>query len=198
MAVLPSADSATEMPCRAASHRAGADQLGALLGPDPAAAREHPRRPDAAVVRVPPTMAVLPSADSATEKPCWDVPTAPVPTSLVPAGSRRRRCGCTPTRLRRYRCRQTRRRWRCCHRRRARRKIPVRPFPPRRCRPAWCPAGSTRLRCACTPTRLQLLIVVWARPTMAVLPSADSATEKALVGVPHRRCQCLPTSGLVV
>jgi hypothetical protein len=32
----------------------------------------------------PPTMAVLPSADSATEEPCWAFPTAPLPTSLLP------------------------------------------------------------------------------------------------------------------
>jgi hypothetical protein len=29
-------------------------------------------------------MAVLPSPDSPTEKPCWAFPTAPVPTSLGP------------------------------------------------------------------------------------------------------------------
>src|SRR5262249_27121625 len=31
----------------------------------------------------PPTMAVLPSADSATEKPCWEEKIAPVPTSFA-------------------------------------------------------------------------------------------------------------------
>ena len=51
---------------------AGADQLAALLGPDAAAAREDPRRPDdCELSHGPPTMAVLPSADSATEEPCW-------------------------------------------------------------------------------------------------------------------------------
>ena len=67
------------------SNRAGADQLAALLGPDTAAAGVDPRRPGVRPLSSgPPTMAVLPSADSATEAPCSAVPTAPVPTSLLP------------------------------------------------------------------------------------------------------------------
>ena len=50
MAVLPSADSATEEPCPACPDRAGADQLAALLGPDIAATGENPRRPGVRVV----------------------------------------------------------------------------------------------------------------------------------------------------
>ena len=50
MAVLPSADSATEKPCRSGSNRAGADQLAALLGPDAAAAGKDPRRSGVRVV----------------------------------------------------------------------------------------------------------------------------------------------------
>ena len=50
MAVLPSADSATDQPCSASSNRARADQLTALLGPDAAAAGIDPRRPGVGVV----------------------------------------------------------------------------------------------------------------------------------------------------
>ena len=51
------------------SDRAGADQFVALLGPDPVAAREDPCRADGTVVDDPPTMAVLPSAETATDEP---------------------------------------------------------------------------------------------------------------------------------
>ena len=39
-------------------------------GPNTAAARVDPRRPDDPLSASPPTMAVLPLADSATERPC--------------------------------------------------------------------------------------------------------------------------------
>ena len=50
IAVLPSADSATEKPWPGVSDSAGADQLRSLLGPDAAAAGEDPRRSGARVV----------------------------------------------------------------------------------------------------------------------------------------------------
>ena len=86
MAVLrPSADSATEVPCSDAPDRAGADQLAALLGPDPVAAGEDPRRAGVGVV----------AEDRRRWRCCrrrtarrssldCGCPTAPVPTSLLP------------------------------------------------------------------------------------------------------------------
>ena len=54
IAVLPSPDSATEQALGlGASHSAGADQLRALLAPDPAASGEDPRRSGERVVDVP-------------------------------------------------------------------------------------------------------------------------------------------------
>jgi hypothetical protein len=58
------------------SDRAGADQLAALLCP---LLRVKTHAAPVPSSSTPPTMAVLPSADSAT-----DVPAAPVPTSLLP------------------------------------------------------------------------------------------------------------------
>jgi hypothetical protein len=52
-----------------ASGRAGADQLAALLAPGIAVACKDPRRPGIPASAGPPTTAVLPSADSETEKP---------------------------------------------------------------------------------------------------------------------------------
>src|SRR5262249_6530339 len=63
------------------SNRAGADQLGTLLGPHAAAAGEPYAAPTAWLSRFPPTVAVLPSADNATEWP-WPPP-PPVPTSFA-------------------------------------------------------------------------------------------------------------------
>ena len=82
MAVLPSA---AERPSGlvGGSLRVGADQV-ALLGPDTAAAGEDDAAPVPALSASPPTIAVLPSLDNATEKPCPAFPTAPVPTSLLP------------------------------------------------------------------------------------------------------------------
>ena len=74
-----------------APHGARADQLGALLGPDAAAPRPDPRGPgDYCCRAVPPTMAVLPSAERDTEKP-WSasIPRRPSRPAWFPAGSRR-------------------------------------------------------------------------------------------------------------
>src|SRR5262245_12492002 len=48
--------------------------------PSPRMGRDQPVGPG--LWHAPPTMAVLPEPDSATEKPCWGFPTAPVPSSL--------------------------------------------------------------------------------------------------------------------
>jgi hypothetical protein len=127
-------------------------------------------------------MAVLPSADSATEKPWLAVPTAPVPTSLLPCWvqipSMRVKTHAAP--------------------------MPLSPDPPTMAvlpsadsateRP--CKAGTTAL----VPTSLlrwvqapllrvkthaaPVLELSSGPPTMAVLPSADSATEKPWVAPP--------------
>ena len=113
------------------SNSAGADQLAALLGPDAAAAGEDPRRPGVCVVVGPPTMAVLPSADSATERPCAAFPTASVPTSLLPC---------------------------------------------------WVQTPPLRVKTHAAP----VYELSPGPPTMAVLPSADSATDQPCVGVSNR------------
>ena len=69
-----------------AANRAGADQLAALLGPDTIAAGEDPRRPVFKLSNGPPTMAVLPSADSATEAPCPALPSARADQLVVQLG----------------------------------------------------------------------------------------------------------------
>jgi hypothetical protein len=93
MAVLPSADSATEMPCWAFPIAPVPTSLipwwlqtpllwvKTQVAPTPVPALE--------LSSGPPTMAVLPSPDSATETPCWAFPTAPAPTSFDP-------CCCCP------------------------------------------------------------------------------------------------------
>src|SRR5271165_3409232 len=128
MAELPSADSATDMPWRPLS---AAPVLISLLPccvqtpalrvnthAAPAAPRPNGTDPSRALSLGPPTMAVLPSADSATDMPWRAFPAAPVPTSFSPC------------------CIQT---------------------PPLRV--------NTHTASACHP------------PTMAVFPSADSATD---------------------
>ena len=69
-----------------AANRAGAHQLAALLGPDTIAAGEDPRRPVFKLSNGPPTMAVLPSADSATEAPCPALPSASADQLVVQLG----------------------------------------------------------------------------------------------------------------
>jgi len=120
------------------ANRAGADQLFAQLGPDIAAARVDPRRPSVQVVKSPPTMAVLPSSDSATEMPWAAFPTAPVPASLL-------RC--------------------------------------------WVQTPLLRVKTHAAP----LSTLSADPPTMAVLPSAESATETPCLAFPTAP---LPTSFL--
>src|SRR5262249_32649410 len=87
MAVLPSADSATARPCAAKPTAPLPTSLFPCWVQTPplrvnthAAPAEEPR----GASLIPPTRAVLPSADDATESPCWAGPAAPVPTSLLP------------------------------------------------------------------------------------------------------------------
>src|SRR5580765_1936999 len=82
MAVLPSPESATELPC--CSMPTGLPTSFACwdhVSPLNANTHVAPRLPLSAL---PPTMAVFPSADIATETPCFAAPIAPVPTSFVP------------------------------------------------------------------------------------------------------------------
>ena len=137
-------------------HGAGADQLGSLLGPDAPAPRADPRGPSTTVV-----------ADALRRWPCCRrrrgtrncpdrrLPTAPVPTSLAPCWVQT-----PPLRVQTHAApaqplSPTLRRWRCCRRRRGTRNSLARRSPRRRCRPAWLPAGSRRLRSASRPTRPQ-------------------------------------------
>ncbi len=91
MAVLLFPEIATDQPC-AAYAAPRADELAALLCPHAANACEGPRGPNGEtvaggyknlVVR-PAGDRSVPSAEIATEVPCWAYPTAPVPTSLLP------------------------------------------------------------------------------------------------------------------
>src|SRR5271165_3576566 len=147
MAELPSADSATDMPWRPLS---AAPVLISLLPccvqtpalrvnthAAPAAPRPNGTDPARALSLGPPTMAVLPSADSATDMPWRALPTAPVPTSFLPC------------------CVQT---------------LPLR--------------VNTHAASARHP------------PTMAVLPSADSATDAPWDHNPPPHSAVAPTSFL--
>src|SRR5262249_27107263 len=92
MAVLPSADSATEVPWKTWFPTAPVPtsllpcwlhtpllRLTTHAAPTPDEEQGELELPHG-----PPTIAVLPLADSATELPCWALPTTPVPTSLLP------------------------------------------------------------------------------------------------------------------
>src|SRR5436190_913846 len=84
MAVLPSADSATETPCAAS----GLAPVPTSLLPcgvhtPPLRVNTH-AAPALELSTGPPTTAVLPSADSVTEKPCAAAPLVLVPTSFGP------------------------------------------------------------------------------------------------------------------
>src|SRR6058998_2198148 len=92
MAMLPSADSAMDVP-----RRPTAPVLTSLfccvqtpplrVNTHAAPAAPRPNGTDAShgLSPGPPMMAVLPSADNATDKPWFARPTAPVPTSLLPS-----------------------------------------------------------------------------------------------------------------
>src|SRR6516225_9793657 len=135
MAVLPSPDSATEEPCWAFPTAPLPTSLfPCWLHTPPLRVNTHAAPTAPAVVKQPagealshgpPTMAVLPSPDSATETP-WSTsegPTAPVPTSLFPC---------------------------------------------------WVHTPPLRVNTHTAPA----LPLSYGPPTMAVLPSPDSATER--------------------
>ena len=86
MAVLPSAESATDEPWAAGWGPTAPVPISLLpcwVQTPPLRVKTH-AAPAFELSLGPPTMAVLPSADSATEKPWKAAPTAPVPTSLLP------------------------------------------------------------------------------------------------------------------
>src|ERR1019366_1464314 len=89
IAVFPSPDSATELPCRAPPEAPVPTDLPPCWPHTPAERTYTHAAPIPTLSLGAPTMAVFPSADSATELPCpaVSVPTAgtaPVPTSLAP------------------------------------------------------------------------------------------------------------------
>src|SRR5262249_6205392 len=90
-AILPSADRATDVPWRAfpalTSLLPCCSQTFALRANThaaPAAPRPKGTDPSHGLSPGPPTMAMLPSADSATDVPWRALPTAPLPTSFLP------------------------------------------------------------------------------------------------------------------
>src|SRR5262249_11156367 len=85
MAVLPSVDSATELPWRLVPAPPLPTSLPPCCGHTPPLRVDNPAAPPDLLPPGAPTMAVLPPEESATEKPCWALfPAAPVPTSLGP------------------------------------------------------------------------------------------------------------------
>src|SRR5450756_67842 len=84
MAVLPSPDSATDQPCWVPPIApVPTSLLPCWLHTPPLRVKTHVA-PNDPLSANPPTVAVLPSDDSATERPWKAAPTAPVPTSLLP------------------------------------------------------------------------------------------------------------------
>src|ERR1043165_3349675 len=84
MAVLPSAESAIDWPMPGVpSGSPGVNLLPCCVHTPPLRVNTHaaPIPPSSLFA---PTMAVLPSADNATEDPCAASPAAPVPTNLFP------------------------------------------------------------------------------------------------------------------
>src|SRR6516164_2440579 len=85
MALLPSADNATDMPWQALPIASLPTSFlpCCVQTPPPLRVNTH-AAPVLPLSDHPPTMAVLPSAESATDMPWRAFPTAPVPTSLLP------------------------------------------------------------------------------------------------------------------
>ena len=148
MAVLPSADSATDIPCPSGNGGSPARSAPVPTSLSPCCVQTPPLRVNTQAAPVvllslgPPTMAVLPSADSATDAP-WDHNPPPyslvVPTSLLPC------------------CVQT---------------------PPLRVNTHAAPAGPAE------GDRSRSALLAPGPPTMAVLPSADSATDMPWLVLP--------------
>src|SRR5262245_55926030 len=84
MALLPSADNATDMPWQALPTASlPTSFLPCCVQTPPLRVNTH-AAPVLPLSDHPPTMAVLPSAESATDMPWRAFPTAPVPTSFLP------------------------------------------------------------------------------------------------------------------
>ena len=82
--VFPSADTATEVPCLAGpTAPVPTSFVPCWVHTPPLRVHTH-AAPVLLLSPGPPTTAVFPSADTATDDPCTAGPTAPVPTSLVP------------------------------------------------------------------------------------------------------------------
>src|SRR5262249_55030062 len=142
MAVLPSAESATDMPCWARPNAPVPTRLLPCWFQTPLELRVKTQTapapellPALELSLGPPTMAVLPSADSATEVPCWALPIAPVPTNLLPC-------------------------W------------------------LQTPPLRVKTQAAPTPELLPALKLSSGPPTMAVLPSPDSAADRPCMASP--------------
>src|SRR5262249_34408961 len=94
MAVLPSADTAAEEPCAAFTDPPAPTSLGPCLEHTPPLRVNTHAAPAWLLSNGPPTMAVLPSSDTATELPCWAFPTASLATSLGPCCTKSASAGC--------------------------------------------------------------------------------------------------------
>src|ERR1017187_9588432 len=84
MAVFPSADRATDIPCSALLTAPVPKSLPPCWFHTPPVRVSTQAAPALLLSPGPPTMAVFPSADNATERPCPAPPAATVPTSLSP------------------------------------------------------------------------------------------------------------------
>src|SRR5260221_66921 len=84
IAVLPSEERATERPCFAFPTAPIPTSLAPCCDQTPALRVNTHAAPAFVLSEDPPTIAVLPSEERATEAPCCAPPTAPVPTSLGP------------------------------------------------------------------------------------------------------------------
>src|SRR6266511_727777 len=84
MAVLPSAERATEAPCSAPPTAPEPTSLVPCWVQTPPLLVQTHAAPAPLLSPCPPTKAVLPSAESDTDWPCKEVPSAPKPTRLVP------------------------------------------------------------------------------------------------------------------
>ena len=94
MAVLPSADSATEAPCLASPTAPLPTSLLPCWVQTPLLRVKTHAAPMILLSASPPAMAVLPSAESATDQPCSASPTAKVPASFDPSCENCASAGC--------------------------------------------------------------------------------------------------------
>src|SRR5450759_983023 len=84
MAVLPSEERETDLPWNALpTAPVPTSLLPCCVHTPPERVNTH-AAPAVPLSKYPPTIAVLPSAEMETDQPCFGIPTAPVPTSLLP------------------------------------------------------------------------------------------------------------------